>query len=140
MMPDGAPSIVTLIGSSKFMDYFTTMMWEIEKRGIIALGLHWVIPVVDSPMFGKPLVEHHLAEHEGVADILDDLHRRKLELADEVLVLAIGGYMGDSTKSEFKYVNELGKSYWIVSDWRQCKEWLDLMDFRITNEIIEGGG
>ena len=70
------PNIVTLIGSSRFMPYFSTMMWEIEKRGIIALGLHWVVPVEKKPGFDVP---DHLAEHEGVADILDELHLRKID-------------------------------------------------------------
>ncbi len=40
---------------------------------------------------------------------LDELHKRKIDLADEILVLNIGGYLGQSTKSEIHYALTLGK-------------------------------
>jgi hypothetical protein len=41
--------------------------------------------------------------------MLDDLHKRKIDLADEILVLNVGGYVGDSTYSEIKYAIAHGK-------------------------------
>jgi cell division protein FtsB len=40
---------------------------------------------------------------------LDELHKRKIDLADEVLVLNVGGYIGESTRSEIEYARKLGK-------------------------------
>jgi len=40
---------------------------------------------------------------------LDDLHKRKIDLADEVLVLNVGGYIGDSTRSEIEYAEKIGR-------------------------------
>ena len=40
---------------------------------------------------------------------LDELHKRKIDLADEILVLNVGGYIGDSTRSEIAYAIEHGK-------------------------------
>lgn len=40
---------------------------------------------------------------------LDELHLRKIELADEVLVLNVGGYMGDSTRREYEHAKKLSK-------------------------------
>jgi len=40
---------------------------------------------------------------------LDELHKRKIDLADEILVLNVGGYIGDSTRSEIEYATMLGK-------------------------------
>ncbi|MEU3297051.1 hypothetical protein ABZ722_32515 [Streptomyces longwoodensis] len=37
------------------------------------------------------------------------LHRRKIEVADEVLIVNPGGYIGDSTRSEITYASSLGK-------------------------------
>lgn len=48
-----------------------------------------------------------MRESEKIA--LDELHKRKIDLADEVLVLNVGGYIGDSTKSEVTYAIENGK-------------------------------
>jgi len=60
---------------------------------------------------------------------LDELHKRKIDLADEVLVLNVGGYVGDSTKSEIRYAIEYGKPVrWLEPDkaWsptdQQCEE------------------
>ncbi|MET7853107.1 hypothetical protein ABZT48_33855 [Streptomyces avermitilis] len=41
--------------------------------------------------------------------MLDGLHRRKIDLADDVLVVNPGGYIGDSTRSEIDYARALGK-------------------------------
>lgn len=40
---------------------------------------------------------------------LDELHKRKIELADEILVLNVGGYIGESTRSEIAHAQKLGK-------------------------------
>jgi hypothetical protein len=52
-------------------------------------------------------------EHIGisVADKLklDDLHKRKIDLCNEVLVINVGGYIGESTRSEIEYATALGK-------------------------------
>lgn len=38
---------------------------------------------------------------------LDELHKRKIDLADEVFVLNVGGYIGESTRSEIEYAKSL---------------------------------
>ena len=75
----------------------SNLAWEIEKRSIIAFSLHWIIAAPGSPLYGVATIEDHLAEHEGVADIMDELYLRKLDLADEVVLLAIDGYVGEPT-------------------------------------------
>ena len=40
---------------------------------------------------------------------LDQLHLRKIDLADEILVLNVGGYLGDRTKNEVAYARRNGK-------------------------------
>lgn len=40
---------------------------------------------------------------------LDELHKRKIDLADEVMILNVGGYIGESTKSEMEYARSKGK-------------------------------
>jgi nucleoside 2-deoxyribosyltransferase len=45
---------------------------------------------------------------------LDELHLRKIELADEVLVLNVNGYVGESTRREISYAEQLGKPvHWL---------------------------
>lgn len=40
---------------------------------------------------------------------LDELHKRKIDLADEILVLNVGKYIGSSTRSEIEYARKKGK-------------------------------
>jgi len=39
----------------------------------------------------------------------DDLHKRKIDICDEVYVLNVGGYIGESTRSEINYAISIGK-------------------------------
>lgn len=45
----------------------------------------------------------------SVKERLDELHKRKIDLADEVLVLNVRGYIGASTRSEIEYAEAQGK-------------------------------
>lgn len=57
---------------------------------------------------------HHQAEVEGVAEQMDLLHLQKIEMADDVFVVNIDGYVGDSTKREIKFAESLGKPvHWL---------------------------
>ena len=41
--------------------------------------------------------------------VLDDLHLRKIDLADRVMIVNPGGYLGDSTRREIAYAEAAGK-------------------------------
>lgn len=59
----------------------------------------------DSEIFGHlPQVEQH-----EIKARLDELHKRKIDLADEVLILNVNGYIGTSTRSELEYAIAHGK-------------------------------
>ena len=46
---------------------------------------------------------------EGIKEMLDDMHKRKIDMADEIFVINVGGYIGASTKSEIEYAKATGK-------------------------------
>jgi len=94
--------VVCFCGSSRTADLIATLMWEEEKRGVLALGLHYL-----PPWYHKQ--GSHIAEQEGVADVLDKLHLFKIQLADEVHIVRVGGYMGERTTFEEKYAKSLNK-------------------------------
>ena len=96
------PKIVTFCGSSKFVAEMAILMWEYEKAGYIALGLH-LMPV------GYPCGANHLAEEQGVALQMDELHLRKIDLSDQVFVVNLYGYIGESTRREIAYAKAQGK-------------------------------
>lgn len=96
------PRIICLCGSTRFIDTFAVQTWELELQGFIVLGCtllpQWYCPVRD-----------HFAETLGVKEQRDEHHLRKIDLADEVLILNVDGYIGDSTRREIKYAASLGK-------------------------------
>ena len=46
---------------------------------------------------------------EGIKEMLDDMHKRKIDMADEIFVINVGGYIGESTKSEIEYAIKTNK-------------------------------
>jgi hypothetical protein len=42
--------------------------------------------------------------------MLDDMHKCKIDLADEILVINPGGYIGNSTRSEIEYALKTNKT------------------------------
>lgn len=97
------PKIICICGSSRFVAEMAILRWELEKGGnIITLGLH-LLP------FDYIKVKDHAAEAEGIADIMDELHLRKIDLADEVFIFNKDGYIGESTHNEINYAMKSGK-------------------------------
>ncbi len=96
------PKIVCLCGSTRFTPLMMMMEWEYAKQGILTLGWFVKPTRTDEPT-------DHLAEHEGLEKVFDELHKRKIDLADEVLILNVGGYIGDSTRSEIAYAKSKNK-------------------------------
>lgn len=93
-VPANTPGIVCLCGSTRFMDAFFDAGWDFTLKGYIVLSVG---------------VCKHAKDHGGealgqeVADKLDELHLRKIDLADSVYVLNVKGYIGDSTRKEIEY-------------------------------------
>lgn len=94
------PAIICLCGSTRFMDAFFDVGWELTLKGYIVLS----VGVCKH-------AEHHGAESssEDVAKRLDELHLRKIDLSDEVMILNVGGYIGESTRKELEYAKAQGK-------------------------------
>lgn len=95
-----AEGVVCLCGSTRFMDQFFEAGWEFTLSGWIVLS----VGVVKH-------AEHHGAEAIGqdCADMLDELHLRKIDMADKVFVLNVDGYIGSSTRKEIEYAEKKGK-------------------------------
>jgi len=95
--------IVVLCGSSRFVDIMAVCAWLIEREEkAITMGLH-LLPV----WYGKDIPDH-IAEHEGVAEAMDELHLRKIDLATEIFVVNRGDYIGESTAREIEYAKGKG--------------------------------
>ncbi len=41
--------------------------------------------------------------------MLDDMHKRNIDMTDSIYVINVGGYIGESTRSEIEYAQNHGK-------------------------------
>ena len=91
--------VITLCGSTRFKDQFL----EVQKR--LTLEGNVVISV---GLFG------HSGDEEvwkpGIKDMLDRMHLSKIDMADEIFVINVDGYIGESTKREIAYAIAHGKA------------------------------
>ena len=95
----GNYKVITLCGSTRFKDAFM----EIQKR----LTLEGNI-VISVGLFGHSGDDEVWTE--GTKEMLDDMHKRKIDMADEIFVINVGGYIGSSTRSEIEYATATGKT------------------------------
>jgi hypothetical protein len=98
-----------MCGSTRFTEQMLVKQWELTKQGHVVLT--WcALPnsyFEKLPNFNGDY--SHGGDLEGVREIVDEVHKRKIDLADEVLVINIGGYIGKSTRSEIDYARAHGK-------------------------------
>lgn len=94
----GKYKVITLCGSTRFKDAFmeTQKRLTLEGNIVISVGL-----------FGHSGDDE--VWNEGTKEMLDDMHKRKIDLADEIVIINVGGYVGSSTKSEIEYAKMMGK-------------------------------
>jgi hypothetical protein len=94
------PTIVCLCGSSRFYEVFKKVNYEETMAGriVLSVGFH------PGPVHGESV-----GTTPETKEALDQLHLRKVELADEVFVINAGGYVGESTAREVRHALSLDK-------------------------------
>ena len=90
--------VITLCGSTKFKDDFLREQKRLSLEGNI---------VVSVGLFGHSGDDE--AWSEGTKEMLNDMHKRKIDMADEIFVINKNGYIGSSTKSEIEYAIKTNK-------------------------------
>lgn len=94
----GKYRVITLCGSTRFKDAFMEAQKRLTLEGNI---------VISVGLFGHSGDDEVWTE--GTKTMLDDMHKRKIDMADEIFVINVGGYIGDSTHSEIEYARSTGK-------------------------------
>ena len=101
----GQYRVITLCGSTRFKDAFMREQKRLTLEGniVISVGLfgHSGDNEVWESMGGDTITTTKM--------MLDDMHKRKIDMADEIFVINENGYIGDSTKSEIAYAEAKGK-------------------------------
>ena len=94
----GKYKVITLCGSTKVKEEYLDAQKRLTLEGNI---------VISVGLFG------HSGDNEvwseGTKAMLDDMHKRKIDMADEIFVINVGGYIGESTRSEIEYAKSTGK-------------------------------
>jgi hypothetical protein len=123
-VPAAFPLIVCLCGSTRFYDEFRRANLRLTLAGQIVLSIG-----CDTKSDGDLTAAAELGtDPAAIKGRLDDLHKRKIDLADYVLVLNVGGYVGESTRSEIAYAAATGKPVRylvpaVVDEARPVDEW-----------------
>lgn len=97
------PTVVCLCGSTRFFTTFMRANYEEIMAGRIVLSVGFY-PHSQDQAHGE-----QVGCTPEQKEALDQLHMRKIDLADEILVLNVGGYIGDSTRREIAYAEATGK-------------------------------
>ena len=87
----------------------THALMEVQKR----LTLEGNI-VISVGLFGRSGDDEVWTE--GIKVMMDDMHKRKIDMADEIFVINVGGYISSSTRSEIEYAMTTGKAIKYLED------------------------
>lgn len=96
------PTVVCICGSMRFMAAMLIAGREESLAGRIV-----VLPLVNMKDFDYRWQTED--QQERIKTELDALHLKKIDLADEVLIVNVGGYIGDSTRREIEYAEKIHK-------------------------------
>ena len=97
--------IITLCGSTRFKNEFMEAQKKLTLEGNIVISVGLFGHSGDSEVW-ENMDEGTLTKTK---EMLDDMHKRKIDMADEIFVINVGGYIGDSTRSEIDYAKAHGK-------------------------------
>lgn len=103
----GKYKVITLCGSTKFRDNFLEVQRILTMQGYIVLSVG-VFGHYESPQLQEQI--------EAIKPMLDDMHKRKIDMADAIYVVNVGGYIGESTKGEIEYAKQTGKEIFYLEN------------------------
>lgn len=89
--------IITLCGSIKFKDEFMRIQEKLTLDRNIVL----------TPNFFNNIKKEEIDLE--TKKMLDEMHKQKIDISDEIYVINVGGYIGESIKSEIEYAKRKGK-------------------------------
>ena len=131
-------SILTLCGSTKFKSAYEEANYTATLRGWIVLSVgHYPNSPEDS--FVPPRTDKEKVE---IKTRLDKLHLEKIKMSDSILVLNVGGYIGESTANEILFAYKHSKKiFWLdneklIIDKSKNIDWSEIFSiFQSTSSI-----
>ena len=101
----GKYKVITLCGSTRFKDDFMREQKRLTLEGNIVISVGLFGHSGDNEVW-ENMDDGTLTKTK---EMLDDMHKRKIDMADEIFVINKGGYIGSSTRSEIEYAIKTGK-------------------------------
>ena len=100
--------VITLCGSTKFKDDFLAQQKRLTLEGNI---------VISVGLFGHADGDYKTVITDEVKEMLDDIHKRNIDMSDAIFVIDVNGYIGSSTRSEIEYAKSTGKEIMYLSEY-----------------------
>ena len=97
--------VITLCGSTRFKDEFLKVQKDLTLKGNIVISVGLFGHSGDLEVW-ENMDEGTLTKTK---EMLDDMHKRKIDMADEIFVINVNGYIGESTRSEIEYAKKHDK-------------------------------
>ena len=101
----GNYKVITLCGSTRFKNEFMKAQKRLTLDGNIVISVGLFGHSGDNEVW-ENMDEGMLTKTK---EMLDDMHKRKIDMADEIFVINVDGYIGSSTRSEIEYAQATGK-------------------------------
>ncbi len=101
----GKYPVITLCGSTRFKNEFMEVQKKLTLEGNIVISVGLFGHSGDQEVWDG-MDEGTLSKTK---EMLDDMHKRKIDMADSIYVINVGGYIGDSTRSEIEYAEKHDK-------------------------------
>ncbi len=102
----GKYKVITLCGSTRFKDAFMETQKRLTLEGNIVISVGLFGHSGDNEVW-EGMDEGTLTRTK---EMLDDMHKRKIDMSDGIFVINPGGYIGSSTRSEIEYAKAAGKT------------------------------
>lgn len=109
---EGNYKVITLCGSTRFKNEFMEAQKRLTLEGNIVISVGLFGHSGDNEVW-ENMDEGTMTKTK---EMLDDMHKRKIDMADEIYVINVGGYIGSSTKSEIEYAMATGKPVHYLED------------------------
>ena len=104
--------VITLCGSTRFKDEFIKIQKDLTLKGYIVISVGLFGHSGDNEVW-ENMDEGTLTKTK---EMLDDMHKRKIDMSDEIFVINVGGYIGESTKLEIEYAKSTNKKVNYLED------------------------
>lgn len=97
--------VITLCGNAKFKKEFQEIQKKLTLEGNIVISVGLFGHAGDSEVWEN----QNESTLNDTKKMLDDMHKRKIDMADEIYVIDVGAYIDESTKSEINYAQRHNK-------------------------------